>query len=153
MAETPSLALVCRVAEHRVAFWAVDIFKVLADPLLTRFPNLPWGILGITAHRGRIVTVADAGFFLFEEKPRTGSWARSALEERVLLLDRGVRHLALRVDAVESMEEIDRVPAPIQNPATRDNRFLSPVKRGEEEVAIVDVKAMYDFLLHLPLGG
>jgi chemotaxis signal transduction protein len=70
-------------------------------PTLTRLPRLPVAVMGITHHRGRIVTVLDAVLLLGLE--RTGA---PSADPRVLVLDRGSRQLGLWVDGVDEVEAL-----------------------------------------------
>lgn len=93
------LCVLCRAGAERLAVPARDVQKVMERPTVTRLPRLPVAVLGITHHRGRIVTVLDAVALLGLERTDV----RSA-DPRVLVLDRGSRQLGLWVDGVDEVE-------------------------------------------------
>src|SRR5688500_19963642 len=102
-AEARALCLLCRVGPERLALRAADVLKVVGGARLCRLPRLPAQVAGITHNRGRIVTVFDAGVLLFgaatPSAPRAGQAV--SVDARVVVLDRGQRHLALAVDGVD----------------------------------------------------
>ena len=102
MADARALCLLCRVGRERLALRASDVLKVVGGSRLCRLPRLPPQVAGISHHRGRIVTVFDAGVLLFRDAPSTPSGA----EARIVVLDRGQRHLALAVDGVDEIETL-----------------------------------------------
>lgn len=100
-----ALCLMFRGAADAYALPALDVLKVVEPARLNRLPRLPPAVLGITHHRGRIITVVDLASLL--GAPRTPPGGASA---RVLVLDRGQRNIGLYVDAVDEIVPI-RVPA------------------------------------------
>ncbi|MBI1945920.1 MAG: chemotaxis protein CheW [Deltaproteobacteria bacterium] len=98
-AHTP--CVMCRVGQERIAVPVADVYKVLPAARACRMPRLPAAIIGITHHRGRIITAVDPGALLFGV-----AGGPAGIEARLLILDRGQRHLALAVDAVEQIEPI-----------------------------------------------
>jgi chemotaxis signal transduction protein len=105
-----ALCLLCRVGDERLALRAADVLKVVGGARLCRLPRLPPQVAGITHNRGRIVTVFDSAVLLFGAAhahaaltPRT---AAAAVDARVVVLDRGQRHLALAVDGVDEIETL-----------------------------------------------
>lgn len=102
MAFGPDLCLLCRVGRERVALHVSEVLKVVAVTGLSRLPRLPVQVAGICHHRGRIVTVFDAGVLLLRAAPQ----AATGSEARIVVLDRLQRHLALVVDAVEEIEAV-----------------------------------------------
>ena len=105
----PAARLLCLLfsrGEDRYALRADEVHKVTEPGRLNRLPLLPRAVLGIMQHRGRIVTVVDVAQ-LFDDPdsvPRVvGPTAR------VVILERGQRHVGLWVDAVEQIANI-RVP-------------------------------------------
>ena len=101
--EGKALCVLCRAGAERLALRVSDVHKVVGGAQLCRLPRLPPAVAGITHHRGRIVTVFDAAALLFGEEP--GAVVRSP-EQRVLVLERMQRHLALAVDAVDEIEPV-----------------------------------------------
>lgn len=109
--ETRALCLLCRAGSERLALRASDVLKVVGGARLCRLPRLPPQVAGITHNRGRIVTVFDAGVLLFgqprEAREAPGQGHGPGLgEARVVVLDRGQRHLALAVDGVDEIETL-----------------------------------------------
>lgn len=121
-----ALCLLCRAGDERLALRAADVLKVVGGARLCRLPRLPAQVAGITHNRGRIVTVFDAAVLLFgAATPSTSSAPRAGqpvnVDARVVVLDRGQRHLALAVDGVDEIETLrlgpDLPPGP--TPAVR----------------------------------
>lgn len=98
-----ALCLLCRAGDERLALRAADVLKVVGGARLCRLPRLPPQVAGITHNRGRIVTVFDASVLLFGV---TGTRPPAAADARVVVLDRGQRHLALAVDGVDEIETL-----------------------------------------------
>lgn len=80
-----TLAVVFRAGSDRYALSALDMSKVVEPGRIGSLPRLPAPILGITHHRGRVITVVDRACLL-EGKPREGEAQPSS---RLLILDRG----------------------------------------------------------------
>ncbi len=97
--------VMCRVGPERIAVPVADVYKVVLPVRACRMPRLPAAIIGIAHHRGRIITAVDPGALLFGAAAASG-----APEARLLILDRGQRHLALAVDAVDEIEPIRVAP-------------------------------------------
>lgn len=100
-----ALCLLFRVDTERYALKALDVHKVVEPGWINRLPRLPKSVIGITQHRGRIVTVVDLAAF-FGGKARVLTPASAA---RILVLDRGPRNIGLYVDAVEQIATV-RLP-------------------------------------------
>jgi purine-binding chemotaxis protein CheW len=99
-----ALVLLFRAGGERAAVRAADVQKVTPVGHVSRLPRLPDVVTGITQHRGRVVTVVDAAALLFSTALSTAP--ESKLSARLLILERPVRHLALRVDAVDEIEAV-----------------------------------------------
>lgn len=99
-----ALCLLCRCGDERLALRAADVLKVVGGARLCRLPRLPPQVAGITHNRGRIVTVFDAGVLLFGALTATAHPV--TIDARVVVLDRGQRHLALAVDGVDEIETL-----------------------------------------------
>lgn len=102
-----ALCLLFRVGPERYALKALDVHKVVEPGWINRLPRLPKSVVGISQHRGRIVTVVDLAVF-FGEAPRRLTANAAA---RILVLDRGQRNLGLYVDAVEQIATVRLPPA------------------------------------------
>ncbi len=103
LALTP--CVMCKVGAERIAVPVADVFKVLPATRPCRMPRLPAAIIGIAHHRGRIITAVDPGALLFDTPA-----GPAGAEARLLILDRGQRHLALAVDAVDEIEPLKLGP-------------------------------------------
>lgn len=106
-----ALVLLFRAGGERAAIRAADVQKVTPVAHISRLPRLPDVVLGITQHRGRVVTVVDAAALLFQSSPSSSTPPQLLSDEgrvhaRLLILERPVRHLALRVDAVDEIESV-----------------------------------------------
>ncbi len=99
-----ALVLLFRAGGERAAIRAADVQKVTPVAHISRLPRLPDVVTGLTQHRGRVVTVVDAAALLFQSTSSVAPDWR--LHARLLILERPVRHLALRVDAVDEIESV-----------------------------------------------
>ncbi len=102
-----ALCLLFRVAEERYALKALDVHKVVEPGWINRLPRLPLSVVGITQHRGRIVTVVDLAAFFGAGRRRL----ETSSATRILVLDQGQRTLGLYVDAVEQIATVRLPPA------------------------------------------
>jgi chemotaxis signal transduction protein len=107
--EAPAERALCILftrGDDRYAVRADEVHKVTEPGWLNRLPRLPPAVVGITHHRGRVVTVVDlAVLFSSDPPPR-----RESSASRLVILERGQRHVALWVDAVDQIANL-RVPA------------------------------------------
>jgi len=100
-----SLSLIFHVSGEEYLIPATDVLKVVEVSRLNRLPRLPAAVLGITQHRGRVVTVFDLGALLYG----TASLAPNALRSdaaRVVLLDRGQRNHGFFVEAIDEITSV-----------------------------------------------
>jgi chemotaxis signal transduction protein len=134
-----ALCLLFRVAGERYALRALDVYKVVEPGWINRLPRLPTSVVGISQHRGRIVTVVDLAAYF-------GAGAR-ALEvtsaSRILVLDQGQRNLGLFVDAVEQIASV-RLPRP-----RADGAILSVFQHQGAAVNAVALPRLLERLLAL----
>jgi chemotaxis signal transduction protein len=106
------LCLLCRAGDERVAVRTSDVQKVTTVGHISRLPRLTAAVVGITQHRGRVVTVVDArrALFLPPDDEDDGVSGRSptavTVDERLLILERPARHIGLRVDFVDEIEPL-----------------------------------------------
>ena len=92
------LSVLVRSAGERYAIPASDVLKVIEQGTLGRLPRLPRAILGITHHRGKIVTVFDLGVLLFG-----ADGAPVSTGTQVVLFDRGHRNGGVQVDGIDEI--------------------------------------------------
>ena len=140
-----TLCLLFRAGGERVAIRAADVQKVSPLGQLSRLPRLPAAVLGITQHRGRIVTVLDAATILLDSLT-----AASAPDARLLILERPVRHLGLLVDAVEEIEAV-RMPADLSTLHRGQHPALAVAQHRGRAVPIVDVEALVQVVGAMPM--
>lgn len=134
-----ALCLLFRVAGERYALRALDVHKVVEPGWINRLPRLPESVVGITQHRGRILTVVDlAAFFGAPLRPLEPTSAT-----RVLVLDKGQRNLGLYVDAVEQIATV-RVP-----PATAGGGALAVFQHQGAAVNALFAPVLLERLLAL----
>ncbi len=100
------LSVIFQAGDERYLIEAISVFKVAEPGGINRIPRLPRPILGITQHRGRVVTVYHLGGLLFDE--REAPPARP--NQKIVILDEGTRNSGLLVDAIEEITPI-RLPA------------------------------------------
>jgi purine-binding chemotaxis protein CheW len=100
------LCLLFRAGRERIAIRASDVQKVTPPGHLSKLPCLPSPLLGITQHRGRVLTVVDGVALL------ASGAATASVESRLLILEKPVRHLGLLVDGVDEIESL-RLPADV----------------------------------------
>jgi chemotaxis signal transduction protein len=134
-----ALCLLFRVAGERYALRALDVHKVVEPGWINRLPRLPPSVVGITQHRGRILTVVDLAAF-FGAPLRT---LEPTSATRVLVLDKGQRNLGLYVDAVEQIATV-RVP-----PARADGGALSVFQHQGAAVNALFAPVLLERLLAL----
>jgi chemotaxis signal transduction protein len=145
MTEGRALCVLCRVGAERLAVRAADVHKVVGHARPCRLPRLPPSVAGITHHRGRIVTVFDAGALLFGAAPRKPEGP----EARILVLDRLQRHLAVGVDRVDEIELLRLGPDLPVGPTAA----LRVAEHRGEAVLAVDVDRLIDVLLRVGALG
>lgn len=134
------LCLLFRAGGERIAIRASDVQKVTPPGHLSRLPRMPAALLGITQHRGRVVTVVDAGAMLISEgllAPAVG------IESRLLILERPVRHLGLLVDAVDEIESL-RLPADLSQLQRGAHPALRVAQQKGRALPLVDVAALVE---------
>lgn len=107
------LSVVFRAGGERYLIQARDVFKVAEVPAVNRIPRLPPAILGITQHRGKVLTVIDLVQLLFGER---GPGLLPSGQSRLVILDRGSRNAGLLVDAIEEIAPV-RLGAARQGPS------------------------------------
>lgn len=136
-----ALVLMFRAGGERAAVRAADVQKVTPVGHLSRLPRLPFVVAGITQHRGRVVTVLDAAALLFSTA-RAAQTPEAASTSRLLILERPVRHLALRVDAVDEIEAV-RLSAELPQSPTSCLRVTQHKGRA---LQVLDVERLMDVL-------
>jgi chemotaxis signal transduction protein len=99
------LCVLFRVDGEQIAIRSVDVQKVTPRPHISLLPRLPRFLVGITQHRGRVVTVVDVARVLFpDNSPGLSPTSRS--EERLLILERPAQHIGLLVERVDEIETL-----------------------------------------------
>jgi chemotaxis signal transduction protein len=96
-----SLLLVARVRDVLFAMPLADTERVVVVTSMSTLPALPRAVLGVTQHRGRILTVLDTPMLLGE--PRSDGLG--APYDLIVLSTHP--HLALLVDAIVGIEDGD----------------------------------------------
>lgn len=133
-----SLCLLFQAGGERFAIRAADVQKVTPASQRSQLPRLPAALLGITQHRGRVVTVVDAATVL-------GAPGAHVVGEgnRLLLLERPVRHLGLLVDAVDEIESL-RLPADLALLPRGAIPTLRVAQQRGRAISLVDVAALVE---------
>ena len=131
------LCLLFRAGGERIAIRAADVQKVTSPGHLSRLPRMPAALLGITQHRGRVVTVVDAAAMLSAPRLHVG------IESRLLILERPVRHLGLLVDAVDEIESL-RLPVDLTLLQRGAHPALRVAQQKGRAVPLVDVAALVE---------
>lgn len=131
------LCLLFRVGGERIAVRAADVQKVTAPGHLSRLPRLPPALLGISQHRGRVVTVVDGAALLASGRVLPG------VERRLLILERPVRHVGLLVDAVDEIESL-RLPADLQQLQKGAHPALRVAQQKGRALPLLDVAAFVE---------
>jgi purine-binding chemotaxis protein CheW len=91
--------LTVRAGDARVAMTAGSVAEVIRGPRITRVPNGPAGLLGVTHLRGTVLPVVSLRRLLGEEDLTTAA-------QRVVVLRRDPP-IGLAVDAVEALRETE----------------------------------------------
>jgi chemotaxis signal transduction protein len=133
-----TLCLLFRSGGERFAIRAADVQKVTPPGQRSQLPRLPVELLGITQHRGRVVTVVDAAAVLGAPGART-----VAESNRLLLLERPVRHLGLMVDAVDEIESL-RLPADLGQLPRGGRPMLRVGQQRGRAISLIDVAALVE---------
>ena len=118
----------------------VEVHRVFVPGWINRLPRLPASVMGITQHRGRIVTVVDLaqlfGASASPERPPAN------VDARVLVLERAQRHLGLYVDAVGQIANLRLSGEP-------DERGLRLISYQGAAVAVLDAQRLAQRLIGL----
>lgn len=133
-----TLCLLFQAGRERFAIRAADVQKVTPAGQRSHLPRLPATLLGITQHRGRVVTVVDAAAVLGAAGPRVVGDTN-----RLLLLERPVRHLGLWVDAVDEIESL-RLPADLGQLPRGGIPTLRVAQQRGRAISLVDVAALVE---------
>lgn len=131
------LCLLFRAGSERIAIRASDVQKVTPPGHLSKLPRLPSPLLGITQHRGRVLTVVDGVALL-----SNGSATASA-ESRLLILEKPVRHLGLLVDGVDEIESL-RLPTDVSSLQRGTHGALRVAQHRGRALPLVDVAALVE---------
>jgi purine-binding chemotaxis protein CheW len=113
--QRPVRHVIFRVEKERYALPLAAIREVVVPPSLwSRVPRAPPAVKGVINLRGRVVTVVELRLLL-------GLADGGTPPQKIVLLDRGRRDLALLVTDVDGIEPIEKVqPAPgKEEPAIR----------------------------------
>lgn len=102
-AEARTLSVIFQAGGERYLLPAADVAKVAEIHDLNRLPRLPAAVLGITQHRGRVVTVFDLVRLLFGEGPPAPA---TSGPRKMVLLHGGNRNAALLVDLIEEIAPV-----------------------------------------------
>lgn len=102
--------LTVTAGDARVALAASGVAEVIRAPRITRVPNGPPSLLGVTHLRGTILPVVSLGRLLADGNPAGGA-------ERVVVLRRDPK-VGLAVDSVEALQAIEG-----DGPAPADGRL------------------------------
>jgi chemotaxis signal transduction protein len=96
-----TLLLIARVGTSLFAMPLGDTERVVVVASVSRLPTLPHAVIGVTQHRGRILTVLDAGLLL-------GGAKNDAPRRQFDLVVLSTQpQLALLVDAIIGIEDGD----------------------------------------------
>jgi chemotaxis signal transduction protein len=98
------LSVVFRLGSETYVLPAADVIKIIETKRINRLPRLPEPILGITQHRGRVVTVVDLHAVLFG--PSASGGVDRPVPKHVLLLDRGQRNAGIIADVIEEIAPV-----------------------------------------------
>jgi len=113
------LHIIARVGGEHFAFPAAEVEEAVDAPVIEWVPVAPDGMLGHTAHRGRMVGAWDAAWLFRFAAPATAGAA--------LLLRAGERRIALVVDDVTEMVRIAPADVRATPPGTDIDAVLSGI--------------------------
>jgi purine-binding chemotaxis protein CheW len=131
--------VVFRLEKDRYALPLDAVREVIDAPAqFSRVPrSKPW-VLGVMAHRGRVVPVVDLSSFLVEDSAPLPTPAQPAGGSKVVLLELSRRELGLLVTDVDGISTIEKVGA--QQKGSRVVRGLARV--GPLTVTVLDVEGL-----------
>ena len=98
--EEPEIWLVFRLGESSFGLPIADIREVMRVGPITRVPQAPFAVAGVTDLRGRVIPVVDLGVRFDLEAVQVGE------QSRIVVLDAEGRLIGLLVDAVERVARI-----------------------------------------------
>lgn len=121
------------VAGSRYALPLASVREVVVTPGgFARVPRAPPAVTGVINLRGRVVTVVDL-------RPVLGVAEPAGPAEKLLLLDRGRRDLALGVSEVEGIEHL----GPVSTEAAEATGLVRGVAQlGASLVKVLDVEGL-----------
>lgn len=115
---------------------ADGVGEVVPLPALTPVPGAPEHLLGVFAHRGEVLAVADLGFLA--EGTRT-----PPVRAVVLRTPRGA--VALTVTRVDGVQPVTGTLEPAGEHGARAH-FYGPAKAGERAVTVLEPDGLFEFL-------
>lgn len=131
-----------RAGGVELGLWISRVREVLRPPPITRVPEMPPAVLGVTSVRGEIVPVIDLGLRLGE------SSASGDLRLVLLRPAEGGEAIGLLVDEVLGLVEVHGgvEPAPEEARTSLPPGFVAGVARSEADTAItvLDLDAVLD---------
>lgn len=138
-----ALSLIFHIGGEEYLIEATHVLKVVEVSRLNRLPRLPPTVLGITQHRGRVVTVFDLGALLYE-RPAVDPRALRSDTARIILLDRGQRNNGLLVEAIDEITSVSLTssrngPVPALRVVQHRGRALHALQAGPLMRAILNV--------------
>jgi purine-binding chemotaxis protein CheW len=117
--EEPEIWLVFRLGKDRFGLLVADIREVMRVGPITRVPQAPFSVVGVTDLRGRVIPVVDL-------RARFGFDPVEVDEQsRIIVLDAEGRLIGLLVDGVDRVTRI--MPSQKTDPETTDDDQLDAV--------------------------
>jgi len=110
---------------------APGVLKVIEPGPLARVPRIPPEISGVTAYRGRVITVVDLALLLGQKQGIPVHTAR-----RVVLMDSRQRNLGLLVASVAKIATTDQIDP--RRDMRDDDLVMSVASCGEMTVGLID---------------
>ena len=136
--EEPEIWLVFRLGENSFGLPIADIREVMRVGPITRVPQAPFAVTGVTDLRGRVIPVVDLGARFDLEAVEVDE------QSRIVVVDAEGRLIGLLVDAVDRMARVlpcqkeDLDPGAVDQPAA----VVALYSWEDEQLKLLDVEEL-----------
>ncbi len=146
--------LIFRISNEHFAIAATSLRQILEPPAIVPVPNTPAHLLGVINLRGEILGVLDL------RVPFRLGVAGTSEEERLLVLKKNRRSVAIVADAVLAIEPLSRIqldPVPMDLPELHRRTFQGQVRLEDgTSLSVLDAGSIFTlphFQVNTKLGN